>query len=90
MDKCPQCGYEAKPTPKNDSALMNEYIDTRDKSTCIMRRMEDRFTVKIGEGDSAKDVEFIRSDVYAKLPKAAATVVPPASNQNPPPNLTNK
>ncbi len=83
MDKCPQCGYEAKPTPKNDSALMNEYIDTRDKSTCIMRRMEDRFTVKIGEGDSAKDVEFIRSDVYAKLQKAA-------SNQNPPPNLTNK
>ena len=84
MDKCPQCGYEAKPTPKNDSALMNEYIDTRDKSICIMRRMEDRFTIKIGEGDNAKDVEFIRKDVYAKLPPKTTA---PATTSS---NLTNK
>lgn len=64
--KCPQCGYSELPEIKSHHAVMNHYVNTETKEVCVINRNEEKFVGKVGKGDSAKEVQFIRQDIFEK------------------------
>lgn len=74
MTKCPQCGYEEVPTPKERHSIMNKYVTADGKKTVFMNRLEERFDAIKGEGKDAVTIQWVRKDIFDKIPQASVPI----------------
>ena len=72
MTKCPQCGYEEKPTVKNQHSVMHHFVTEDGKREAAMNRSEERFDGIVGEGEKKVVTKWVRKDIFEKEAAAKA------------------